>query len=148
MYKDAIDFLVHHRMLYRIDCMEKEEQQFKLFYPDFSLNYSARNNELTAVERQIRLENYIYQTFVQKQFDCRFWEAKSQASLDFVLRERNGVNFTPVEVKKEGKSKTKSIQSFSEQFLTKNVVRISGANFVENAENVNLPLYSVFCFEN
>lgn len=149
MYKDAIDFLVHHHMLYRMDCMEKEEQQFKLFYPDFSLNYSARNNELTAVERQIRLENYIYQTFVQKQYDCRFWEAKSQATVDFVLRTKNAQEvFTPIEIKKEGKSKTKSIQSFAEQFPIKNVVRISSANFVENAENVNLPLYSVFCFEN
>ena len=53
-----------------------------------------------------------------------------------------------MEVKKEGKSKTKSIQSFEEHFQVKNIVRISGSNFVENDEIFNLPVYSVFCFEN
>lgn len=148
MYKDALDFLVQHHMLYRIDCMGKEEQQFKLFYPDFSLNHSARNNELTAVERHIRIQNYVYQTFIQKHMSCQFWEAKSQATIDFVLTNQTGDLFTPVEIKKEGKSKTKSMQSFAEQFSVKNIVRISSSNFVENDENVNLPLYSVFCFEN
>ena len=148
MYKESIDFLVRHNMLYRLDCLGKEEQQFKLFYPDFSLNYSARNNELTAVERHIRVQNYVYQTFIQKQLSCQFWEAKSQASIDFVLGNSAEGIFTPVEIKKEGKSKTKSIQSFAEQFSVKNIVRISGSNFVENDENVNLPLYSVFCFDN
>ena len=148
MYKDALDFLVQHHMLYRIDCMGKEEQQFKLFYPDFSLNYSARNNELTVVERHIRIQNYVYQTFVQKQLSCQFWEAKSQATIDFVLGNPEEGIFTPVEIKKEGKSKTKSIQSFAEQLSVKNIVRISASNFVENDENVNLPLYSVFCFDN
>ena len=148
MYKDAIDFLVHHHMLYRIDCLGKEEQQFKLFYPDFSLNYSARNNELTAVERHIRLQNYVYQTFQEKQVSCKFWEARSQANIDFILQNDTDKLFTPIEIKKEGKSKTKSMLSFASQFDVKNIVRISGSNFVENDENVNLPLYSVFCFEN
>ncbi len=148
MYKDAIDFLTQHHMLYRMDCLGKEEQQFKLFYPDFSLNYSARNNELTAVERHIRLQNYVYQTFQEKKFSCKFWEAKSQASIDFILQNDTDKLFTPVEIKREGKSKTKSMLSFAGQFDIKNIVRISGSNFVENDENVNLPLYSVFCFEN
>lgn len=148
MYKDAIDFLVHHHMLYRIDCLGKEEQQFKLFYPDFSLNYSARNNELTAVERHIRLQNYVYQTFQEKQLSCSFWEAKSQATVDFILQNENDESYTPVEIKIEGKSKTKSMLSFASQYPVRNIVRISGSNFVENDEIFNLPVYSVFCFEN
>lgn len=148
MYKDAIDFLVHHNMLYRMECLGKEEQQFKLFYPDFSLNFSARNNELTPVERHIRIQNYIIQTFREKQFNCKFWEAKSQASIDFVLQNDDDNTFTPIEIKKEGKSKTKSMMSFASQFDIRNIVRISGSNFVENDEILNLPIYSVFCFEN
>jgi len=148
MYKESIDFLVRHNMLYRLDCLGKEEQQFKLFYPDFSLNYSARNNELTAVERQIRLQNYIIQTFREKQYTCSFWEAKSQAAVDLVLSNEKDNSYTPIEIKKDGKSKTKSIQSFSSQFPIRNIVRISSSNFVENDENINLPVYSVFCFEN
>jgi len=148
MYKDAIDFLVRHNMLYRLDCLGKEAQQFKLFYPDFSLNNSARNNELTAVERQIRLQNYVVQTFYEKQFCCKFWEAKSQATVDLVLHNEEDDTYIPVEIKKEGKSKTKSILSFTEQFPVRNIVRISGSNFVENDEIINLPVYSVFCFEN
>ncbi len=148
MYKDAIDFLVKHKMLYRLDCLGKEEQQFKLFYPDFSLNFSARNNELTPIEYQIRLQNYVIQTFREKQFNCKFWEAKSQASVDVVLQNDDDGSFTPVEIKKEGKSKTKSMQSFSSQFNVRNIVRISSSNFVENDEILNLPTYSLFCFEN
>ena len=56
--------------------------------------------------------------------------------------------FTLIEIKKEGKSKTKSFLSFSKQYPVRNIVRISGSNFVENDENINLPVYSVFCFEN
>lgn len=145
MYKDALDFLTKHHMVYRINQLEKE-QQFKLFYPDFSLNHSTRNGELTAVERHIRLENYLCQTLLQKDFSCYFWEAKSQASVDFVIKHQD--EYIPIELKKEGKSKTKSIQSFSNQFSVRNIVRISSANFVENDEIFNLPLYSVFCFEN
>jgi len=148
MYKDSIDFLVRHNMLYRLDCLGKEEQQFKLFYPDFSLNISARNNELTPVERHIRLQNYVMQTFLEKQYNCKFWEAKSQATIDFVLQNEDGSSYTPVEIKFEGKSKTKSMLSFANQYKTRNIVRISGSNFVENDENINLPVYSVFCFEN
>lgn len=148
MYKDAIDFLVHHNMLYRLECLGKEEQQFKLFYPDFSLNFSARNNELTAVERHIRIQNYLMQTFREKKMDCMFWEAKSQATIDFVLRNNNTNDYTPIEIKVEGKSKTKSMMSFAGQFPIRNIVRISSSNFVENDEILNLPIYSVFCLEN
>lgn len=148
MYKDAIEFLTKHNMLYRLDCLGKEEQQFKLFYPDFSLNFSARNNELTPVERQIRLQNYVVQTLREKQLDCKFWEAKSQASIDFVLQNEDDNSYTPIEIKKEGKSKTKSMLSFRSQFNVRNIVRISDSNFVENDEFLNLPIYSVVCFEN
>ena len=147
MYKDSIDFLVQHNMLYRLDCIGKEEQQFKLFYSDFSLNVSARNNELTSVERHIRLQNYVLQTFLEKKLNCKFWEAKSQATIDFVLHNEEDNTFTPVEIKFEGKSKTKSMISFANQFSVRNIVRISDSNFVENDENTNLTVYSVFCFE-
>ena len=148
MYKDSIEYLVRHNMLYRLDCLGKEEQQFKLYYPDFSLNVSARNNELTPVERHIRLQNYVLQTFLEKKYLCKFWEAKSQATVDFVLQNNNEKSFTPVEIKFEGKSKTKSMISFANQYNVRNIVRISGSNFVENDENINLPVYSLFCFEN
>lgn len=144
MYKDALDFLVQHHMLYRLNSIGKE-QQFKLFYPDFSLNYSARNDELTDVERHIRLENYLIQTLIEKKQECYFWEAKSQAVIDFVLVNEQG-EYTPVELKQEKKSKSKSILSFKKQYNnTKNIVRISSDNFVENDEFFNIPLYSIFC---
>ena len=145
MYKEALEFLTKHHMVCRINHLEKD-QQFKLFYPDFSLNHSARNGEPTSVERHIRLENYVCQTLQQKNYDCYFWEAKSQASVDFIIKDDSG--YVPIELKKEGKSKTKSIQSFANQFSIRNIVRISSLNFVENDEIFNLPLYSVFCFEN
>ncbi len=144
MYKDSLEFLTKHNLVYRIDQLEKE-QQFKLFYPDFSLNHSVRNGELTGVERQIRLENYLLQTILQKKYSIHFWEAKSQASVDFVLT--SGEQYIPMELKRDGKSKTKSIQSFASQYPVRDIVRISASNFVENDEIFNLPIYSLFCFE-
>ena len=156
MYREALFFLERHHMAYRINELEKE-QQFKLFYPDFSLNPTIRNDELTAVERQIRLQNYMFQTFCQKNIPCSFWEAKSQANIEFVLE--NGNEYTPVELKAEGKNKFKSIHSFQQAFrqkekenqdrkLIKKVAKFSDSNFVENDDFFNLPVYSTFCFEN
>ncbi len=145
MYKDALDFLTKHHMLYRINTLEKE-QQFKLFYPDFSMNSSERNDELTAVEWQIRLQNYLCQTLLQNNLNCFFWESKSQATIDFILEEENG--YVPMEVKTEGHSKSKSIQSFARQYPVKQSIRISSSNFMENGGSMVLPLYSVFCLKN
>ena len=147
MYKDALEFLEKHHMIYRINHIEKS-QQFRIFYSDFALNTCIRTDELSVEERYLRLQNYLYQTFAQKQIPCSFWESKNQASIDFVLGDFSH-NYLPIELKQEKKSKTKSIVSFLNQYpFAKNVVRISSENFVKNDEFVNIPLYSVFCFEN
>lgn len=143
MYKDALDVLTRHHILYRINHLEKE-QQFKLFFADFSFISTARNDELTAVERQLRLQNYLYQTLMQKQQQCFFWESKSQASIDFIIKLGN--EYVPLELKLEGKSKSKSIHSFATQYSIGNNIRISSSNFVENDEVFVLPAYSLFCF--
>ena len=66
----------------------------------------------------------------------------------FVLKDKNG-EYTPVELKQEKKSKSKSILSFRKYHPnTKNIIRISSDNFVENDEFFNIPLYSIFCIEN
>lgn len=145
MYKDAISFLEQHSILYRINEIEKE-QQFKLFYPDFSLNKSSQNDELTEVERIIRIQNYILQTIKQNNLTCFFWESQSQASLEFVLKE--GESYTPVEIKCTGKNKSKSIHSFGQKYPANKAIRFSDSNFVETEEFVNLPLYSAFCLKN
>ena len=125
----------------------EKKQLFRIFYSDFALNHSLRNDELSLEERYIRLQNYLYQTFVEKKIPCYFWESKSQASLDFLIDTSNG--YMPIELKQERKNKTKSIDSFFKQnHTTKNVVRISSENFVKSDEILNIPLYSLFCFEN
>lgn len=167
MYKDAIEFLVKHYMVYQIPNLDlarknieitkengnkdtqntKTWQQFKLFYSDFSLNHAARNDELSVEEHYIRLQNYLYQTFAEKKIPCYFWESKSQASLDFVIKTKD--MYLPIELRQEKRSKTKSILSFQNQYhFSKNVVRISSENFVKSDEFFNIPLYSLFCFEN
>ena len=123
------------------------QQLFRIFYSDFALNHSIRNDELSVEERYIRLQNYLYQTFAQKKIPCHFWESKSQASLDFLIETSFG--YMPIELKQEKKSKTKSMDSFFKQNPSvKNIVRISSENFVKNDEFINIPIYSLFCFEN
>lgn len=145
MYKEAILFLERHSILYRINEMEKE-QQFKLFFSDFSLNKPAQNNELTDVEQSIRIQNYILQTLKQNQLSFMFWESKSQATLDFVIK--SGDYYTPVEIKTIGKNKLKSIHSFQQNYKSKKSIRFSDTNFAETEDYINLPLYSAFCLKN
>lgn len=144
MYRDALDFLTKHQILYRMDHLEKE-QQFKLYYADFSMLSSQRSDELTAVEYQIRLQNYLVQTFSQNGIDCCFWDSKSQASLDFIIKSAG--NYIPLELKAEGKSKSKSIHSFALQYPVKKSIRLSSSNFSENEGVHFLPIYAIFCFK-
>lgn len=146
MYKEAFEFLEKHHIIYRINNIEKE-QLFRIFYSDFAFNHSIRDDELSLEERYIRLQNYLYQTFAEKKIPCYFWESKSQANLDFLIKTCSG--YMPIELKQEKKSKTKSIDSFFKQnSSSKNVVRISSENFVKSDEILNIPVYSLFCFEN
>ena len=146
MYKDALDVLTTHHLLHRLNHLEKE-QQFKAFFADFSFITTARNDELTPVEYQNRLQNYLCQTLNQNGLKCYFWESKSQATIDFIVKDKSG-KYIPIELKTEGKSKSKSIQSFAGQYSIGNSIRISSSNFVENDELFILPVYSLFCFKN
>ncbi len=148
MYKEALEFLEKHHIVYRIDNIDGEKtQQFRIFYSDFALNTSIRSDEFSLEERYIRLQNYLYQTFAEKKIPCYFWEAKSQASLDFIIKTSD--NYIPIELKQENRSKTKSIASFLNQYpFARNTIRISSENFVKSDENINIPIYSLFCFEN
>ena len=147
MYKGAFDFLEKHHLVYRINSLNVQKQQFRIFYSDFALNRSIRNDEMTVEERDIRLQSYLYQTLKEKEIPCYFWEAKSQANLDFILETKKG--YVPIELKNEKRSKTKSITSFLNQYpSTKNIIRISSENFVKSDEIINIPVYSLFCFEN
>ncbi len=145
MYKDALDCLTLHHILHRLNHLEKE-QQFKAYFTDFSFITATRNDELTVVEHQNRLQNYLCQTLMQNKLECYFWESKSQATIDFVIK--SGDAYHPIELKLEGKSKSKSIQSFATQYPVGKSIRISSSNFVENDELFILPLYSVFCLKN
>jgi len=145
MYKDALDFLTKHHLLYRINQLEKE-QQFKAFFSDFSFISSSGNDELTVVEYQNRLQNYLCQTLFQNGIECYFWESGSQASIDFLIKDDSV--FLPIELKAEGKSKSKSIHSFAGRYTTKKCIRIASSNFSENEEVFTMPVYSVFCLKN
>lgn len=144
MYKDVLAFLEQHGFVYRVNELEKE-QSFKLFYSDFALHTAGGMDGLGEEERSLRIQNYIVQTFFQKDFDFHFWESKSQASLDYVLTGENC--FFPVELKLDHRNKAKSIFSFQQTHRTGKNIRISDSNFVENDEFFNLPLYSAFCMQ-
>lgn len=163
MYKDALDFSEKNHIVYRMNEFTKEHQ-FKLFYPDFSFHSSLRNDELTEVERRLRIQNYLFQTFFQKKIPCCFWESQNQASIDFILDTDNC--YTAVELKFDTKNKSKSIQSFAnicskdgrknkgnpkddseEKKMANKHIRFSDSNFVECDEYINLPIYSAFCIK-
>ena len=147
MYKEALEFLEKHHIVYRVTNIDTEKnQQFRIFYSDFALNDCIRSDELSLDEQYIRLQNYLYQTFTEKKIPYYFWEAKSQASLDFIIKTSD--SYMPIELKQENKSKPKSIASFLNQYpFAKNTIRISSENFVKSDENINIPIYSLFCFE-
>ena len=86
-------------------------------------------------------EQYVLQEFKTLGDIPTFYWANNRAELDFLIQYQN--NIIPVEVKATINLQAKSLKSFRQKFNPNFSIRTSLANFEENNDLLNIPLYDI-----
>ncbi len=141
MYADAISELEKRGLVIRQYELE-DEKKFKLFYPEFSFFSSSKSDEVTDVEYELRLQNYILQTLNEKKIKNFFWESGNRAELPVVINDKE--KEYPVDVS-NGRNLARSISSFLKIRSGETVLRIADDNFKSEDGRETIPVYSMFC---
>ena len=90
-------------------------------------------------------ENYVATQFVARGYPLIYWESKSDAEIDFILYNDDGI--IPVEVKAKEHTESQSLNEYMKRYKPKYGIRISSKNF-GFANNIKaVPLYAVFCIK-
>ncbi len=144
MYADTLDYLEGRGLIIRQN-EYSSKKKFKLFYPEFSFISSSRHDEITDVEYNLRIQNYVLQTLKQKGIECCFWESGNRADLDFVIRTID-TQF-PVDFGFSSKNNSKSVSSFTKKTGAEFSLVISDSNYFTEVGRYSVPVYSLFCFD-
>ena len=91
----------------------------------------------------ILAENYVAQEFVQNNISLYYWKSNSDAEVDFVIYNDDGL--IPIEVKSSDNVKSKSLSIYMQKFKPQYAIRISSKNFGFKNNIKSVPLYAVFC---
>ena len=152
MYKDAIQLLTENGIVLRLN-ERKNEQSFKLYLPDTGMLYShlpkeewclPDGEEMSLKNKKALLENYIMQELISHpEYQVFFWESKSKAKLEFVLK--NELGNIPLELRVEERKHSKSLNAYTSTHACPYVLRISAKNFNTIDVIKNVPYYAIFC---
>jgi len=88
-------------------------------------------------------ENYVAQCLAVKNYNLYYWGSDGIAELDFVIQKDNDI--IPIEVKTGTRTKSKSLNIFTEKYKPNYSIRISSKNFGFENNIKSVPLYAVFC---
>ena len=88
-------------------------------------------------------ENYVFTQLRANGFEPYYWTHNSQAEVDFIIRNNDGI--IPVEVKAAANVGAKSLGMFVSKFSPPYSIRISAKNFGKENNIKSVPLYAVFC---
>lgn len=88
-------------------------------------------------------ENYVAQALWANRYDLYYWTSGGIAELDFVLQ--IGDKIIPIEVKTGIRTKSRSLNLFTEKYKPAYAIRISSKNFGFENNIKSVPLYAVFC---
>ena len=89
------------------------------------------------------IENFVASELVaSSNDDLYYWASKSEAEVDFILR--NGSKVYPLEVKSGLSKYKKSLVSYSEKYNPDLIFRCSPRNFTRDGNFINLPIYAAF----
>ena len=157
-YKSAMQWLISSTMIYKCNLLKTvqippkaycDEEYFKLYISDVGLltalleikyNDILLDNDFTY--KSNIAENYVAQTFVRNGISLYYWKSKSDAEIDFILYNEDGL--IPVEVKAYNNVISKSLNSYIKQYEPKYSIRISSKNFGFENNIKSVPLYAAF----
>lgn len=157
-YETAMQWLISSTMIYKCNLLKTiqippkaycDEEYFKLYLSDVGLltalleiKYNDILLDNDFIYKGNIAENYIAQTLVRNGISLYYWKSNSDAEIDFILYNEDGL--IPIEVKASSNVMSKSLNSYIKQYSPKYSIRISSKNFGFKNNIKSIPLYAAF----
>lgn len=161
--EDAIRWLVDAGLVHRVTRYTKpghpvrtyeDSHVFKLFFHDVGLLGALSNLDPSVLLQGIGIfeefkgaltEQYVLQQIVAARNEApMYWSRSAQnanAELDFAIERAEGL--VPIEVKAEENLRSKSLRTYIDRYKPPAALRFSLANYREQQDMTNVPLYAI-----
>lgn len=157
-YESALNWLLSGNLIHKCMVLNSinippkayiDNEVFKLFLSDtgiltslLEIKYSEILLDNSFLYKGILAENYVAQELVQNDISLYYWKSKSDAEVDFVIYNDDGL--IPIEVKSSDNTKSKSLQIYMERYKPIYAIRLSSKNFGFANNIKSIPLYATF----
>lgn len=157
-YESAMQWLISSTMIYKCNLLKSvqippkayaDEEYFKLYLSDVGLLTSLleiQYNDIlldnSFLYKGNIAENYVAQTLVRNGISLYYWKSNSDAEIDFILYNQDGL--IPIEVKASDNTKSKSLKTYMDKYKPKYAIRLSSKNFGYENNIKSVPLYAAF----
>ena len=157
-YESALQWLISSTMIYKCNLLKTiqippkayaDEEYFKLYISDVGLLTSLLEIQYNDILLDNKFlykgniaENYVAEQLVRNGVSLYYWKSNSDAEIDFVLYNEDGL--IPIEVKASDNITSKSLNSYIKKYNPKYAIRISSKNFGFENNIKSIPLYATF----
>ena len=157
-YETALQWLISSTMIYKCNLLKSiqippkayaDEEYFKLYISDVGLLTSLLEIQYNDILLDNNFlykgniaENYVAEQLVRNGVSLYYWKSNSDAEIDFILYNEDGL--IPIEVKASDNITSKSLNSYIKKYNPKYSIRISTKNFGFENNIKSIPLYAAF----
>lgn len=157
-YESALNWLYSSNLIHKCTALNSinippkaymDTEVFKLFVSDvgiltalLEINYSQIILNDKFLYKGVLAENYVAQEFVFNDISLYYWKSKSDAEIDFIIYNDDGL--IPIEVKSSDNTKSKSLKVYMDRYKPKYAIRVSSKNFGFENNIKSVPLYATF----
>ena len=157
-YETALQWLISSTMIYKCNLLKTiqippkayaDEEYFKLYISDVGLLTSLLEIQYNDILLDNNFlykgniaENYVAEQLVRNGVSLYYWKSNSDAEIDFILYNEDGL--IPIEVKASDNITSKSLNSYIKKYNPKYSIRISTKNFGFENNIKSIPLYAAF----
>lgn len=157
-YESALQWLISSTMIYKCNLLKTiqippkafaDEEYFKLYISDVGLLTSLLEIQYNDILLDNNFlykgniaENYVAEQLVRNGVSLYYWKSNSDAEIDFILYNEDGL--IPIEVKASDNITSKSLNSYIKKYNPKYAIRISSKNFGFENNIKSIPLYATF----
>ena len=157
-YETALQWLISSTMIYKCNLLKTiqippkayaDEEYFKLYISDVGLLTSLLEIQYNDILLDNKFlykgniaENYVAEQLVRNGVSLYYWKSNSDAEIDFILYNEDGL--IPIEVKASDNITSKSLNSYIKKYNPKYSIRIFSKNFGFENNIKSVPLYAAF----
>ena len=157
-YETALQWLISSTMIYKCNLLKTiqippkayiDEEYFKLYISDVGLLTSLLEIQYNDIlldndflYKENIAENYMAAQLVRNGASLYYWKSNSDAEIDFILYNKDGL--IPIEVKASDNTTSKSLNSYIKKYNPKYSIRVSSKNFGFENNIKSIPLYAAF----